>query len=457
MRNCSDRWRLRIRWRFGIRQLLLACAWIAIWGLLFLESTFLEDNTQPCNEITFSANGEFVAVGGRRDTRVYCDSTLLATIPQANTRATGTSRLKFTDAETLSVVTHEAVYFYSVTTRDMVRHLPLRSGQERALILRDKILVQEFNTSTFRHRFRFFELDADQGSKPISTHTSPHVSTGMSATNDGRFIAFFWGNLDVELLHQMSNLGIQIYDVESQATFKRLPSANGIQFSPDNSMVLVCGAQISLFDWPNLSEKWSLRTQPCHDIHFSRDGKLFAVMNHASDLLFVFESNSGTELSRIKLDPDRGTGFTFANDGNSVWLPAQDQLGGIQEWSFRSGGFGRRIGNRTTTRWIVFSFVFVVWALLCGLNGDIPKRISESLLGTRLGSFFMVLVGVTGLAIGVLRCFDGLPLYQHTSTSSYLFAFSSNTVLLLIACWVVTMGFRCSVAMLTRESQRKGS
>ena len=172
-----------------------------------------------------SPDGKLVAIGGNRDTRIYRGSALLATIPITNRRVSGVSLLKFIDDQTLSVISSDAVCFYSIPARKIVRQLPLRQ-RERAIILRDKILVQEFNQATFKHFFRIFDINAHKKSKPISIHPSPHVSTSMSATNDGRYVAFFWGNRDVEFLDRIWDAPYQIFDIESNTNSKKLPSAS---------------------------------------------------------------------------------------------------------------------------------------------------------------------------------------------------------------------------------------
>jgi WD40 repeat protein len=265
------------------------------------------------------------------------------------------------------------------------------------------------------------------------------------------FVAFYWDNMDVELLDQLPRGTYRLYDIQLQADRKELPPANGIQFSPDDSMIAVCNRRISLYDWPSLSEKWNVTIEPCHDIHFSDDGRRFAVLNQANDCLFVFDSNSGTELTRIAVTPEHGNGFSFSADGEAIWLPAQDELGGIQEWSIRSGKSSRRIGNATNTWWILFSFLFAGWSFLYSLICDIPQKNQKSLIGAWSLSFSVFAAGVTILIIGVLRCLSCLPLYQNASIRNYILTLSFNTFLLVVACRVLTLGYSYFRATLTRK------
>lgn len=442
---------LEINWRFGIPQLLLACTWTAIWGGLVYKSSHSESSAHRFSEIAFSADGSLAAIGGYRDTRIYRGSTLLATIPYSNKRVSGMKQLKFIDDETLGIVATEAIYFYSIPARRVVRHIPLQQGLERALILRDRILVQHFSKSTVNHQFKLYAIDADKDSMPISTHNSPHVNTGMSATQDGMFVAFYLDNMDVELLDQLPRGTYRLYDIQLQADRKELPPANGIQFSPDDSMIAVCNRRISLYDWPSLSEKWNVTIEPCHDIRFSDDGRRFAVLNQSNDCLFVFDSSTGTQLTRIAVAPEHGNGFSFSADGEAIWLPAQDELGGIQEWSIRSGKTSRRIGNATNTWWILFSFLFAGWSFLYSLICDIPQKNQKSLIGALSLSFSVFAAGVTILIIGVLRCLSGMLLYQNASIRNYILTLSFNTFLLVVACRVLMLGCSYLRATLTRK------
>ena len=433
----------------------MTSAWICIWATLIYESTFPKYSTQQCNEIVVSPNGKLVAIGGRRDTRIYRGSALLATIPITNYRPSGMSLLRFADDKTLVVIGSDAVYSYSIPARKMVRQLPLRKNRDRAIILSDKIFVQEINQTTFKHFFRIFDIKANKGAKPISTHPSPHVNTGMSATNDGRSVAFFWGNTDVDFLRLISGATLsQIYNIESKTNSKKLPPAAGIQFSPDESAVVVCGSAISLFDWPGLSKRWSSEIGACHDIRFSPDGKLFAAFNQENDRLLVFDTNTGTELAKIKLNQANGSGFEFSKDGTSIWLPGQDRSGGIQEWQISSGRIGQRIGNVNKTRWIVFLLVFAGWAVLYCVTGTSSKTKTEirPSISLWLSSVAKIATGVVVMASGILYSFNKMPMDQHATITAYIFAFIFTTFLLVMACLILTAGFSYVTAQILRFS-----
>ncbi|GAB5406962.1 MAG: hypothetical protein Aurels2KO_51930 [Aureliella sp.] len=389
-----------------------------------------------------SPNGELVALGGHRDTRIYRDSTLWGTISTANIRPSGMNSLKFADDQTLIVNSLDAVQFYSIPQRKIVRQLPLNRDNDRAIILLDKILVQEFNGSTFNHVFRLYDIDAHQGSKPIAIHPSPHVSTEMSSTNDGRFVAFFWGNADVEFLQGISEAATyQIFDLESQTSSAKLPSAAGIQFTPDNSSVLVCGNAISLFDWPSLTRTWTVNVGSCHDIRFSPNGNLFAVSNHDNDRLYVFETNTGIELTKIELEPANGSGFAFTEDGKSIWLPGLGDSGGIRKWRIDSGQTVQRIGNSDDTRWLMFLIVFIAWAYC--LSRTIAKASTEITRSTSLwlSAAAKTAIGVVAMAIGILCSISKLPLDQHVSLTTYITALVFMAFILIVANWILISGF----------------
>ena len=364
------------------------------------------------------------------------------------------SLLKFADDQTLVVVSSDAVYSYSIPARKMVRQLPLNRDREHAVILRDKILVQEFNEKTFKHFFRIFDINANKNSKPISIHPSPHVSTGMSATNDGKFVAFFWGNRGVDFLQQVADATYQIFDIKSEANSKILPSANSIQFSPNESVVAVCGIDISLFDWPSLSKKWSLDIESCHDIRFSADGKLFGALNQKNDRLLVFDTNTGAELAKMRLNPENGFGFEFGNNGTSVWLPDQGKSGGIQELRISSGSTVQRIGNLDEHRWVVFLLLLACWALLFCFTGNRPMTKTETTpsISLLLFSAAKIVAGVLLMALGLWHCFKNMALYQHTSLTTYVSTLVFTTFILLVACWISTMGFSSFTTQAVRLS-----
>jgi hypothetical protein len=430
--------------RIGIGQLLLLLVWISLSFGLTYEVTHFQSKLRGINEIAISADGKAFAIAARSGTRIYKNSRCIASLPRSTKNGVG---IRFVDDSSVALILprsediENGIHFFSLQSKSVERCFPLDARNERAFLLKDKIVVQKFG-AVGQYQFLLYGIDAVAGDKPASTFASPHVNAGTSLSSDGRFAAFYWTNADqerLELMQKLQNSVYVLYDIFAEEVLDGLPTANFINFSPDDSFVIVCDDKISRYDWPTKELDWSIDYFLYTDIRFSRDGSKFAVRKLDSNQLIVLESETGVELRQIALHDESGLGFEFSIDGQAVWVPDHTESGGIRKVSIASGLTVGRLGNANSYyRWIVYYVLFVGWSFLYAML-FCPNVVRSwfAFCCVWPGGILLTFFAITNFFSDVPRAL------RYDAYESFYSALFKNYLMLAITSFMLVNGFRC--------------
>jgi len=295
--------------------------------------------------------------------------------------------LGFMDEDTLAVVSIRGelpcgVHFYSLAQGKFVRHLPLDPGNDtRAFLLEKNILVRQIDSNRVG-RFDLYEADAREDSKPVASYPSPPTNFSFDATNDGRYLAFYFdGQALPASFDNWRPLGVAAdFDLQLNKSLGLLKMPIAAAFSPDGSMVITCMNSITAYKWPSGETLWSIPCERCGSVRFSNDGDKFAVLtgkDYSDDdrKVQVFDAHSGQQLAEMIVTNRAGVGFAFSVDGDSVWTAAQDQQGGLVQREIASNSIVNRAGSVGRGRNVAYFVVlFVLWsAIFCK---TLPSRLN---------------------------------------------------------------------------------
>jgi len=369
--------------------------------------------------------------------------------------------LKFLGDESLAFTVDElpqtppGIHFFSIWSRSIERYFPLDEFKQRAIVLSDSIVVQEFSLNRARQLFHTFDIDARDGDAPLATFASPHVNTGMSLSSDGRFAAFYWRNAKLKFLNYYSDSArlTVVYDIRNEEDVDGLPVGNSIRFDPFDRKVIVCAESIDCFDWPSKKKRWSVDDLFCTDIRFSPDGSKFGVRELEADWLHILETDSGNHLQKIRLNRDSGLAFAFSADSQGIWIPSLDGTGGVEEIDVVSKTVQQKIGGSNSHyRWVVYFILFAVWAVAYARFVPGPNNKSWS-------AFWCVAPGAVLLSIIAMKMFfsDVPRSLEFGAYSNFHFTLASSYIMLAATSSMMVCGCRCCPILKTKGIPDKTS
>ena len=181
---------------FSIGQMLFLIGWLGLFLGLFRSSlTTPPKEIGGCSEIAVSDSGKHVAAAYWQDIHLYRNGRYINKLQVGRV-----TNFKFIDDETLAIVSLDGelprgIHFYSLAERKITRRLLFGANRSaRVRFLDGKLIVHQLDNQLVG-KFHIYDINASEGSKPISSCASPHTNMPFDATGDGRYVAFHNGSI----------------------------------------------------------------------------------------------------------------------------------------------------------------------------------------------------------------------------------------------------------------------